>query len=66
MLKNVLSSLESHLNIVRRTVEKREALMNATPSIWPIHGWLSAGFGMRAGSLHRRARFSSRPRYLRR
>jgi murein DD-endopeptidase MepM/ murein hydrolase activator NlpD len=21
--------------------------MNATPSIWPIHGWLSAGFGMR-------------------
>jgi murein DD-endopeptidase MepM/ murein hydrolase activator NlpD len=48
LLKNVLSSLESHLNIVRSTVEKREALMNATPSIWPIHGWLSAGFGMRA------------------
>jgi murein DD-endopeptidase MepM/ murein hydrolase activator NlpD len=47
MLQNVLSSLEGHLNIVRRTVEKREALMNATPSIWPVHGWLSAGFGMR-------------------
>jgi murein DD-endopeptidase MepM/ murein hydrolase activator NlpD len=47
LLKNVLSSLESHLNIVRHTVEKREALMNATPSIWPIHGWLSASFGMR-------------------
>jgi murein DD-endopeptidase MepM/ murein hydrolase activator NlpD len=47
MLRNVLSSLESHLSIVRRTVEKREALLSATPSIWPIHGWLSAGFGMR-------------------
>jgi murein DD-endopeptidase MepM/ murein hydrolase activator NlpD len=47
MLQNVLSSLEGHLNIVRRSVEKREALSNATPSIWPIHGWLSAGFGMR-------------------
>jgi murein DD-endopeptidase MepM/ murein hydrolase activator NlpD len=47
MLQSVLSSLEGHLNIVRRSVEKREALLNATPSIWPIHGWLSAGFGMR-------------------
>src|SRR4030095_5891657 len=47
MLKNVLSSLEGHLSVVRLNVEKREALMNATPSIWPIHGWLSAGFGMR-------------------
>jgi murein DD-endopeptidase MepM/ murein hydrolase activator NlpD len=47
VLKGVLSSLESHLNIVRSTMEKREALLNATPSIWPIHGWLSAGFGMR-------------------
>src|SRR5262245_57423613 len=47
MLKGVLSSLEGHLNIVRRTMEKREALLNATPSIWPVHGWLSAGFGVR-------------------
>lgn len=47
LLTSVLTGLESHLNIVRRTVEKREALMNATPSIWPIHGWLSASFGMR-------------------
>jgi murein DD-endopeptidase MepM/ murein hydrolase activator NlpD len=47
VLKSVLSSLESHLNIVRRTMEKRDALLAATPSIWPVHGWLSAGFGMR-------------------
>ena len=48
MLRNVLGSLEGHLNIVRRNVEKRESLMNATPSIWPVHGWLSAGYGMRS------------------
>jgi len=48
MLRNVLGSLEGHLSIVRRNVEKRESLMNATPSIWPIHGWLSAGYGMRS------------------
>jgi murein DD-endopeptidase MepM/ murein hydrolase activator NlpD len=48
MLRNVLGSLESHLSIVRRNVEKRESLMNATPSIWPVHGWLSASYGMRS------------------
>jgi murein DD-endopeptidase MepM/ murein hydrolase activator NlpD len=48
MLRNVLGSLEGHLSIVRRNVEKRELLMNATPSIWPVHGWLSAGYGMRS------------------
>lgn len=48
MLRNVLGSLEGHLSTVRKDVEKRESLMNATPSIWPVHGWLSAGYGMRA------------------
>jgi murein DD-endopeptidase MepM/ murein hydrolase activator NlpD len=48
MLRNILGSLEGHLSIVRRNVEKRESLMNATPSIWPVHGWLSAGYGMRS------------------
>jgi murein DD-endopeptidase MepM/ murein hydrolase activator NlpD len=48
MLRNLLGSLEGHLTIVRRKVEERESLMNATPSIWPIHGWLSAGYGMRS------------------
>jgi murein DD-endopeptidase MepM/ murein hydrolase activator NlpD len=44
----VLGGLEGHLSTVRRNVEKRESLMNATPSIWPVHGWLSAGYGIRA------------------
>ena len=48
ILRNVLGTLESHLMLVRRNVEKQESLMNATPSVWPVHGWLSAGYGMRS------------------
>ncbi len=47
ILRDLLTGLESHLSIVRRDVERREALAAATPSIWPVHGWLSAGFGLR-------------------
>jgi murein DD-endopeptidase MepM/ murein hydrolase activator NlpD len=48
LLRNLLGRLESHLHTVQKTVEQRESLMNATPSIWPVHGWLSAGYGMRS------------------
>ena len=40
--------LESRLTYVRRTVERREALAGATPSIWPAHGWLTGTFGGRS------------------
>lgn len=48
MLRELLRGLETHLNIVRRDVEQREQLAAATPTIWPTHGWLSAGYGTRA------------------
>ena len=48
MLRELLRGLETHLNIVRRGVEQRERLAAATPTIWPTHGWLSAGYGARA------------------
>ena len=48
ILRNVLGTLENHLLLVRRNVEQQESLMNATPSVWPVHGWLSAGYGMRS------------------
>ena len=48
LLRDVLNGLESHLSLVRRDVEQTEALAAATPTIWPTHGWLSAGYGMRA------------------
>lgn len=57
VLQNVLTSLERHLNVLRSTVEKREALLNATPSIWPVHGWLTAGFGMRPDPFSGKADF---------
>jgi murein DD-endopeptidase MepM/ murein hydrolase activator NlpD len=48
VLRDLLRGLESRLNYVRRTVERREALAAATPSIWPAHGWLTGTFGGRS------------------
>jgi murein DD-endopeptidase MepM/ murein hydrolase activator NlpD len=48
LLRGVLNGLESRLNYVRHTVERREALAAATPSIWPAHGWLTGTFGGRS------------------
>jgi murein DD-endopeptidase MepM/ murein hydrolase activator NlpD len=47
VLRELLTRLESRLQLVRTDVERRAALAAATPSIWPAHGWLSAGFGER-------------------
>ena len=47
MLRDLLKGLESHLTLVKKNVERRQALASATPTIWPTQGWLSAGYGMR-------------------
>lgn len=47
LLRTLLEGLESRLNIVERNVERRNALANATPSIWPAHGWLTSTMGRR-------------------
>jgi murein DD-endopeptidase MepM/ murein hydrolase activator NlpD len=47
VLRDLLGGLESRLRNVRRDVERREALANATPSLWPAHGWLTGYFGGR-------------------
>ena len=46
-LRDLLRGLESRLLYVRRDVERQEALANATPSIWPAHGWISSTVGPR-------------------
>lgn len=46
-LREWLGRLGSRLQVVRNDVEKRAALANATPSIWPAYGSLSASFGQR-------------------
>ncbi len=48
VLRDLLGGLESRLRNVRKDVERREALANATPSLWPAHGWLTGSFGERS------------------
>jgi len=47
LLRSLLEGLETRLDVVRVDVEKRNALAAATPSIWPVAGWLSSRMGTR-------------------
>jgi len=47
VLRDILGVIESRLDLVRTGVERRQALASATPSIWPVTGWLSSNFGNR-------------------
>jgi murein DD-endopeptidase MepM/ murein hydrolase activator NlpD len=43
----ILGLIENRLESVRSGVERRHALAAATPSMWPVPGWLSSSFGNR-------------------
>lgn len=47
LIRTVLESLESRLNVVSTAVDRRNALANATPSFWPTRGWLTSTVGSR-------------------
>ena len=47
MLRELLGAMGSRLDLVRNGVERRQLLAAATPSIWPVAGWLSSPFGNR-------------------
>jgi murein DD-endopeptidase MepM/ murein hydrolase activator NlpD len=47
VLSDLLGVIGSRLESVRDTVERRHALAMATPSIWPVTGWLTSSFGTR-------------------
>jgi len=47
VLRNLLGALENRLASVKTKVEGQQALARATPSIWPIAGWLSSSYGNR-------------------
>lgn len=47
LLRTLLEGLQDRLNIMARSVDRRNALANATPSMWPAFGWLSSGMGPR-------------------
>ena len=48
LLKDVLQIIERKLDQARPGVERRGALAAATPSIWPVVGWISSSYGNRA------------------
>jgi murein DD-endopeptidase MepM/ murein hydrolase activator NlpD len=47
LLRTLLEGIESRLDTVRQSVERRNALANATPSLWPATGWLTSRMGPR-------------------
>lgn len=47
LLRDVLHIIDRKLDEARPNVERREALAAATPSIWPVPGWLSSSYGSR-------------------
>jgi murein DD-endopeptidase MepM/ murein hydrolase activator NlpD len=47
VLSALLSVIGSRLDSVRDSVERRHALAAATPSVWPVAGWLTSTYGTR-------------------
>ena len=47
VLRDLLSVIEQRLVSVRSGVERRRALADATPSMWPLAGWITSSFGQR-------------------
>lgn len=47
LLRDVLYLVDRQLDQARAGVERREVLAAATPSLWPVAGWLSSAFGSR-------------------
>jgi murein DD-endopeptidase MepM/ murein hydrolase activator NlpD len=47
VMRDVLGAIEHRLESVRTGVERRRSLADATPSIWPVAGWLTSAYGNR-------------------
>ena len=47
VLSDLLGVIGSRLDSVRDSVERRYALAAATPSVWPVAGWLTSSYGTR-------------------
>jgi len=59
LLRTLLASLDSSLSVVKRTVERRNALADATPSMWPSIGWISSPMGRRRDPITGQAEYHS-------
>jgi murein DD-endopeptidase MepM/ murein hydrolase activator NlpD len=47
VLRDLLGSLEDRLDTVRTRVERQQAMARATPSLWPVAGYISSLYGNR-------------------
>ena len=47
VVSDILGVMGSRLDSVRDSVERRQALAGATPSVWPVAGWLTSSYGKR-------------------
>jgi murein DD-endopeptidase MepM/ murein hydrolase activator NlpD len=47
VLSDLLGVIGTRLDSVRDSVERRHALAAATPSVWPVAGWLTSSYGTR-------------------
>jgi murein DD-endopeptidase MepM/ murein hydrolase activator NlpD len=57
VLSDLLGVIGSRLDSVRDSVERRQAVAGATPSIWPVAGWLTSSYGKRSDPFTRQADF---------
>jgi murein DD-endopeptidase MepM/ murein hydrolase activator NlpD len=57
VLSDLLGAIGSRLDSVRDSVERRHALASATPSIWPVAGWLTSYYGSRRDPFNEESAF---------
>jgi len=57
VLSDILGVIGSRLDSVRDSFERRQALASATPSVWPVAGWLTSSYGKRTDPFTRQADF---------
>jgi murein DD-endopeptidase MepM/ murein hydrolase activator NlpD len=57
VLSELLGVIGSRLDSVRDSVERRHALAGATPSVWPVAGWLTSSYGRRKDPFTRETDF---------
>ena len=57
VLSDLLGVLGSRLDSVRDGVERKAALASATPSVWPVAGWLTSAYGNRRDPITQGADF---------
>jgi murein DD-endopeptidase MepM/ murein hydrolase activator NlpD len=57
VLRDLLAVMETRLLSVRSGVERRQALAAATPSMWPLAGWITSSYGNRTDPFNGDAAF---------